>query len=126
MASAMEDICFSIIFEIIIYVIFAVIVSMIMETTGLSEGSSTFFLLLIIGLLFLFYVIVSKLGNSVSLDKNDDGKISDKEWADLDGDGELSVDEIDFLSQQNSKEELEPIVAESLDKGEWWNDGVDE
>ena len=102
MASAMEDICFSIIFEIIIYVIFAVIVSMIMETTGLSEGSSTFFLLLIIGLLFLFYVIVSKRGNSVSLDKNDDGKISDKEWADLDGDGELSVDEIDFLSQQNS------------------------
>ncbi len=121
-ALVMSEICFDLIFELIIYIIFVIIVAIIVDTTGMSEDSATFSCILVIVIFLLLGSKASKLGKRVNLDKDGDGEISDKEWADLDGDGKLSVDETDLLTQQNSKEAIEPLVTESQTNDEWWID----
>ena len=118
----MSEVCFDLIFELIIYIIFVIIVAIIVDTTGMSEDSATFSCILVIVIFLLLGSKASKLGKRVNLDKDGDGEISDKEWADLDGDGKLSVDETDLLTQQNSKEAIEPLVTESQTNDKWWID----
>ena len=121
-ALVMSEICFDLIFELIIYIIFVIIVAIIVDTTGMSEDSATFSCILVIVVFLLLGSKASKLGKRVNLDKDGDGEISDKEWADLDGDGKLSVGETDLLTQQNSKEAIQPLVTESQTNDKWWID----
>ena len=118
----MSEVCFDLIFELIIYIIFVIIVAIIVDTTGMSEDSATFSCIFIIVVFLLLGSKASKLGKRVNLDKDGDGEISDKEWADLDGDGKLSLDETDLLTQQNSNEAIQPLVTESQTNDKWWID----
>lgn len=118
----MSEICFDLIFELILYIIFVIIVAIIVDTTGMSEDSAIFSCILVIGVFLLLGAKASKLGKRLNLDTDGDGEISDKEWADLDGDDKLSVDETDLLTQQNPEVAIEPLVTESHTNDEWWID----
>ena len=118
-----EDFCFEIIFEICFWIILSmlweigieVLVFMGMSRSG-AEGCLFVFAL---GFVLLFVVATARrrklLGKAVVLDTDEDGYVSEEEWAAAGQDTDEGVDEEDSPSSKDD-------VSESEKDGDWWEE----
>jgi len=103
----LEEICGQILFEILIFAIIAILVN-----AGMSEPEAEF-TVFATGVIFLIVILVrlrirrKALGKAVELDTDEDGRISEEEWA--------------AAGMLNEKEE------ERGEENDWWGpDGQEE
>jgi len=85
MIRLLDEVCGQILFEIIAYIIILTIIS-ILVNAGMSESQAEF-TVIISGICFLIIILLRwkkrrlSLGKSVELDTDNDGYISEEEWA---------------------------------------------